>query len=226
MQYTYMSKNIFTKPNVFIIIGPPGSGKETQANKLEEFLLKDNPSLGVIHSDNGTKLREAVENPSYTEHMRNMIKESILVRGESVPGAIATDMMVQTLLRENDGNSHIIFEGILRKENELPKYNELMHYVMPESQRYFIRLDASDEVLKKRLTGRQEKDGSKRPDDNHETIQNRIDVYRKRTDIIAESLKDSPDYVFLNIDAEPSIEDVYKNIIEAITFHQTNPSKV
>ncbi|MBT7338645.1 MAG: AAA family ATPase [Candidatus Jacksonbacteria bacterium] len=213
-----MSKNIFTRPAIFIVVGPPGSGKETQADKLEEFLLKDNPSLGVIRNDNGTLLREAIENPSYTEHMRNIIKESVLVKGESVPGAIATDMMVQTLLRKNDGKSHIIFEGILRKENELPKYNELMHYVMPESHRYFIRLGASDNVLEQRLLNRKGKDGLKRADDNHETIKNRIDVYRIKTDIIMESLKDNPDYIFLNIDATPPIEEVHKNIIETITL--------
>ena len=213
-----MSKNIFTKPNIFIVVGPPGSGKETQADKLEEFLLKDNPSLKVIRNDNGTLLREAIENPSYTEHMRNIIKESVLVKGESVPGAIATDMMVQTLLRKNDGKSHIIFEGILRKENELPKYNELMHYVMPESHRYFIRLGASDNVLEQRLLSRKGKDGLKRPDDNHEVIKNRINVYRIKTDLVAEALKDNPDYIFLHIDATPAIEKVHKNIVEAITL--------
>jgi len=33
-----------------------------------------------------------------------------------------------------------------------------------------------------------------------------------------ESLKDNPDYIFLNIDATPPIEEVHKNIIETITL--------
>jgi adenylate kinase family enzyme len=212
-----MSKNIFTKPSIFIVVGPPGSGKETQADKLEEFLLKDNSNIEVIRHDNGTRLRETTENPFYTEHMKSIIHESIYIKGETIPGAMTMDLITQTLLKKNDGKSHIIFEGILRNQDEVDTYNKLMHYVMPESKRYFIRLCASDEVLQERLINRTAKDGSKRIDDAHEVIKNRIDVYRIKTDIVMESLKDHSDFIFLDIDATPSVEEVHENIIKTIT---------
>ena len=133
----------------FIFIGPPGSGKGTYAELIEE-------QLGIKHISTGELLREAVASESEVGRKAKEYMES----GRLVPDDIM-NIIVDELLPENN----FILDGYPRT---LPQAEFLDMITDIDLVFYF---DVPDEVIFDRLLKR------KRKDDTRETIEKRLREY-------------------------------------------------
>jgi adenylate kinase len=167
----------------FVILGPPGSGKGTQAKPLAE-------EHGLTYVSTGQLLREAGgEAKQYMD------------RGELVP-----DELVVGLVRDAIGDGGYVLDGFPRTTAQAEALDAAVERAGRATPRA-LAIEVPDDALVERLSGRRiceaegheyhvkfrppkregvcDIDGSKlvrRSDDEPETIQNRLKVYREQTE--------------------------------------------
>ena len=155
-----------------ILLGPPGAGKGTQAQKLVD-------SRNMVQLSTGDMLREA--KTSGTE-MGKKVAE-VMDRGDLV-----TDEIVIGLIREKleAGGDHggFIFDGFPRTLAQADALDKLLAET-GQSLDYVIELQVNDEVLVERILGRAAEavaaGGKARADDNEESLKVRLMAYYKQT---------------------------------------------
>ena len=177
-----------------ILLGPPGAGKGTQASRLEH-------ERGMVQVSTGDMLRAAVK--AGTEIGR--MADEIMKAGKLFPD----DLMSQILrnrLDEPDTERGVIFDGYPRTQAQA----EALDTILSERARkldYVIELAVNEDALVDRITGRFSctKCGEgyhdryklprienlcdvcgndqfkRRPDDNADTVRQRLGEYRAKT---------------------------------------------
>ncbi len=100
--FLFFTINVFAKPPLIILIGPPGSGKGTQAD-----LIKSN--FSYPHISTGDLLRDNIENQTL---IGNQI-EKYLKNGSMVPDSIILKMLYDRV-HLNDCNKGAIIDGSSR----------------------------------------------------------------------------------------------------------------
>ena len=177
------------------MLGPPGAGKGTQAERLHE-------DFGLLHIATGDILRAEVAagTPLGTQARRYMDA------GELVPDEVIVGMITQRI-SGGDARDGFLLDGFPRNERQADALAEAL-------ERRERRLTAAlliampDEALVRRLTGRRmcvknpthiyhvefdppkhadvcDQDGARlvqRDDDREETIRNRLQVYHAQTE--------------------------------------------
>lgn len=179
---------------VTVLLGAPGSGKGTIAEKIRD-------ACGLVHLSTGDALRAAVK--AGTEVGKQA--EAFMTKGELVPDDVIVKI-VEDRFDAGDGNEHYLFDGFPRTENQA----ELMEKGLEArngSMACVILLHAPRDVLMTRLTGRRicrecgqsfhvvnippKVEGIcdacggelyQRKDDQEETINNRLEVYKDQTE--------------------------------------------
>lgn len=155
-----------------ILLGPPGAGKGTQAQKLVD-------GRNMVQLSTGDMLREA--KTSGTE-MGKMVA-AVMDRGDLV-----TDEIVIGLIREKleAGSSHggFIFDGFPRTLPQADALGQLLEE-MGETLHHAIELEVNDDILVERILGRAAQavaaGGTARADDNEESLKTRLMAYYKQT---------------------------------------------
>ncbi|MDG1340144.1 MAG: adenylate kinase [Paracoccaceae bacterium] len=155
-----------------ILLGPPGAGKGTQAQKLVD-------SRNMIQLSTGDMLREA--KTSGTE-MGKMVA-AVMDRGDLV-----TDEIVIGLIREKleagGATGGFIFDGFPRTLAQADALGDLLTE-MGQTLDDVVELQVNDEVLVERILGRAAEavaaGGTARADDNEESLKTRLMAYYKQT---------------------------------------------
>ena len=155
-----------------ILLGPPGAGKGTQAQKLVD-------SRNMIQLSTGDMLREA--KTSGTE-MGKMVA-AVMDRGDLV-----TDEIVIGLIREKleagGATGGFIFDGFPRTLAQADALGDLLTE-MGQTLDDVVELQVNDEVLVERILGRAAEavaaGGTARADDNEESLKIRLMAYYKQT---------------------------------------------
>ena len=155
-----------------ILLGPPGAGKGTQAQKLVE-------GREMVQLSTGDMLREA--KTSGTE-MGKMVA-AVMDRGDLV-----TDEIVIGLIREKleAGGDHggFIFDGFPRTLAQADALGELLAETGQKIE-HAIELQVNDDILVERILGRAAEavaaGGTARADDNEESLKTRLMAYYKQT---------------------------------------------
>ncbi|KPL12361.1 hypothetical protein AMJ85_00975 [candidate division BRC1 bacterium SM23_51] len=184
-----------------ILFGPPGSGKGTQAARLVE-------RYGWSHLATGDMFREALErrDPVALE------AQDIMKAGRLVPDGLIGQMVCQKLewLQETANSAGVILDGYPRNEAQVGDLDEILAE-RSIALRGVLALEVEDEILVKRLAGRRscpvcgrtynlhfdppqteghcDSDGAElvcRPDDNEQTIRERLRVYGEQTHAVLE----------------------------------------
>jgi adenylate kinase len=176
-----------------ILLGPPGSGKGTQAKILEQ-------KLKLKHLSTGDLLRTAVkEKTELGEKAQDYLR-----KGELVPDALMVDLIKSQMIQKK-GNSGYLLDGFPRTVVQAEKLEQMLA-AQGEKVDLAIKFDLPDEIILKRLSGRlvcpncnanyniyfsPPQDDHlcdncranliKRQDDKEEVVLNRIKVYRKQT---------------------------------------------
>ena len=176
-----------------ILLGPPGSGKGTQANLIQEKFSIPKISTGDI-------LRASVEDD--TELGRQAKK--FMDKGELVPDEVVISLIKERIVGP-DCEAGYILDGFPRTIVQAEKLEETLA-AMGQGIDSVVDLEVDREELLVRLTGRRtckncgtmfhqtshlpkvegicdECGGElyQRPDDNEETIVKRLEVYSKET---------------------------------------------
>lgn len=155
-----------------ILLGPPGAGKGTQAQKLVD-------GRNMVQLSTGDMLRAA--RTSGTEMGKT-------VAAVMDAGNLVTDEIVIGLIREQleAGGDHggFIFDGFPRTLAQADALGALMSE-MGQTIDHAIELQVNDEILVSRIVGRAAEavaaGGTARADDNEESLKTRLMAYYKQT---------------------------------------------
>ena len=185
----------------FVIIGPPGAGKGTQAKLISE-------KLGLIHISTGDLIRE--EQAKDTKIGK--LATQLIDRGNYLPDNIVIEMVKQKVIDNQNANG-FIFDGFPRTVYQAKTLDMFLNMrKTPINKVFLMRVEI--DVIKKRIAERAEKEN--RPDDQPDVIKTRIETYNKQTTPVVSYYKDG--YLFaanrgvIEIDANKLKETVFEEI--------------
>lgn len=158
-----------------LLIGPPGSGKGTQGDRLAA-------KLGLEHLAAGDLLRAEVA--QQTPLGRQVA--GIMERGELVPDVVILSLLMPRVLAAAEGNGYLL-DGFPRSVEQAREARKLAEQA-GASPDAVIYLDAPREELIRRILARAEVEG--RADDNPETVENRLRVFDEATAPLVDYYRD------------------------------------
>jgi adenylate kinase len=149
-----------------LLIGPPGSGKGTQGERLAK-------RFGLEHLAAGDLLREEVEN----ETALGQRVAAMMQQGELVPDSVIINLLMPRVLAASEANGYLL-DGFPRSVEQAVEARNLAERAGagPDA---VIYLDAPRDELVRRILARAEIEG--RADDNPETVTNRLRVFDEAT---------------------------------------------
>ncbi|MDH8702470.1 adenylate kinase [Dysgonomonadaceae bacterium PH5-43] len=182
-----------------VIFGAPGSGKGTQS----EHIIK---KYGLYHISTGEILRQEIENKSEL----GLIADGYISKGQLVPDELVIKMFAE-LIDKTSNEKGYIFDGFPRTLSQAVALDDMLRERNTPIAAVFS-LNVEEPELINRLLKRGEVSG--RSDDNLETIQNRLNVYKENTEPIKEYYKKKGR--LFNIKGLGSVGDIFENITEVI----------
>lgn len=208
-----------------IILGAPGSGKGTQANRIcDNFFIK--------HISSGDMLRQEIEEKSPLGNLA----DKYISKGELVPDSLIVDLVKYRINKEDCIQGFLLdgFPRTLSQAEELDSSEVNIDAV--------IELHVPNEIIIERLSGRRIHLASgrsyhikfnppleenldditgepliQRVDDQKETIQTRLRVYEGIITKMREFYKNHPKNIkYIYIDGTEDQETVYNNILHEL----------
>ena len=149
-----------------VLLGPPGSGKGTQAARLKD-------TLGVPHISTGDLLRAEV---AAGTPLGVQAKE-VMARGDLVSDEILLGMLESRLGRD-DVERGFILDGYPRNLAQAGALDGLLAKI-GQPLDAVVQLDVGTDLLVERIAGRAQAEG--RADDNPESVRKRLQVYNDST---------------------------------------------
>ena len=180
---------------IVILLGAPGSGKGTVAGQLTAA------DTALKHVSSGDLLRDAVRRgtPAGKE------ADGYMKAGKLVPDTIIAQMIADLIEGIQDSGTVLLLDGFPRNVAQAETLDEILKKVNSEISSVVL-LEVPDSAIVERIAGRRscpkcgagyhvkflppKQDGVcdacggeliTRKDDNPETVQNRLDVYREQT---------------------------------------------
>jgi len=213
-------------PEYIVLLGPPGAGKGTQAERLAD-------QLGLVHVSSGDIFRENLKN----ETDLGKLAQGYMNRGELVPDDVTIAMIHERLSRE-DCEAGALLDGFPRT----PAQAEALDEIVADLGGKVIAVPyiaVPQEVLVKRLSGRRtcpkcgrvyhieynpprqegicDDDSAElyqREDDKPETVRKRIQVYMEQTAPLISYYRDRQ--LLVEVDGTQPIEDITAQLIAVI----------
>jgi len=211
----------------YVLLGPPGAGKGTQATAISK-------TLGLAHISSGDLFREHLKNQTEL----GILAKGYIERGELVPDDV-TIAMIRDRLSQADCQPGALLDGFPRTTAQADALAEMLKEFDGQVDGVpYIRV--LEDVLIERLGGRwtcrahghvfHEKfnppaqvgecdiDGSElyqREDDKAETVINRIKVYFQQTMPLIEYYREAG--LLLEVDGAQAIQQVTADLLAALS---------
>jgi len=152
-----------------ILMGPPGCGKGTQAQRLQE-------KYGMVHLSTGDMLRAAAAAGTET----GLRAKAILDRGDLVPDDMVVGIIVERIEDAEIREKGFILDGFPRTVVQAEKLDDVLAEKRIEIH-HIIEMRVDEAALFARIERRAQESAGARADDNAETLKKRIVVYREQT---------------------------------------------
>ncbi|MBW0479140.1 hypothetical protein O181_018855 [Austropuccinia psidii MF-1] len=214
-----------------VLMGPPGSGKGTQAPKIKEKYC-------ICHLSTGDMLREQVSKGTPLGKEAKKIMDS----GGLVSDEIMVNMIKDQLENNQDCSKGFILDGFPRTVTQAAKLDQMLK-AKKQDLDLAAELVIDDNLLVSRITGRLIHPASgrsyhrefappkfpmkdditgepliSRSDDNAETLRKRLQSYHQQTDAVANYYKQRG--IWVGVDAAQSQTTVWNSLLQA--FHKCN----
>lgn len=209
-----------------LLMGPPGAGKGTQAEKLTEILQ-------VPHISTGDMFRAAIKE----ETEMGLLAKSYMDKGELVPDEVTVGI-VRDRIKEEDCNKGFLLDGFPRTVVQADALGTILEELGIKLDSV-VNIEVPLDELIGRLTGRRickscgatyhmlfnppvkegvcDKCGGdlyQRDDDTEETANNRLSVYEEQTAPLLEYYENSG--LLVNVNGNQSMEDVLSEILKVL----------
>ena len=211
-----------------VLMGLPGAGKGTQAQKIEA-------NYSMLHISTGDIFRNAIKNQ--TEMGKQAQK--YIDKGELVPDEVTDGIVADRLNQKDIYNNGFMLDGYPRNLEQAKALQKLL----TDTNRHLdavINIDVDPDILVKRLSARYicKKCGAtynkisnptkkagvcdfcgseefyQRDDDKPETVKNRLDVNNKMNTPLIDFYKEQN--ILYNINGDQDIDQVFKEIIQVL----------
>lgn len=158
-----------------LLIGPPGSGKGTQGERLAA-------RLGLDHIAAGDLLRAEVA----AKTPLGLQVSDLMQRGELVPDEVIISLLMPRVLAASEADGYLL-DGFPRSVAQAREARALVERV-GASPEVVIYLDAPREELMRRILARAAVEG--RADDNEDTVATRLRVFDEATHPLVDYYRD------------------------------------
>jgi adenylate kinase len=183
-----------------VLLGPPGSGKGTQAARLKEYLQ-------VPHISTGDLLRAEVAAGSPL----GVQAKEVMARGDFVSDEILLGMLEARLARPDTANGFIL-DGYPRNLTQAAALGELLHKI-GQPMDYGVQLEVPTELLVERIAGRAAAEG--RSDDTPEVVRKRLQKYDNDTAPVIDYYRQHGQLTVVN--GVGTLDEVLSRLIEALS---------
>ena len=208
-----------------VLLGPPGAGKGTQAQRIAS-------ATGLLHISTGDMFRENVKNETELGKLANQY----MSKGELVPDEVTIKMLLERISRD-DAKKGAMFDGFPRNVVQAKALDEALAAQGARVDRAPL-ISVADDELVARLGGRwicrncgklyhERNDPPKvagicdncggelyqRDDDRADVVQNRLEKQKPPAELIEHYRAAG---VLREIDGEQSLDEVTELLLEAI----------
>ncbi len=183
-----------------VLFGPPGAGKGTQAEKLQQ-------KYGLLHLSTGEAIREQI---------RQGTDLGKLAAQQMEGGKLASDELVlgiiENYLAEHIQAPGIIFDGFPRTLPQAEAFEKMLRR-RKTSVTLMLALEVEDKAVIERILFRGKTSG-RADDQNIGTIKNRLTVYKRQTAVVAEYYKAHDKFVAIN--GNGTIDETFERLCRSI----------
>jgi len=192
---TYKKTDFISSPLFIVIMGSPGAGKGTQAERLAK-------KHSIPHISSGELLRQTAKEKS---PLGKRLKEC-MDRGELAPNDVIIDIMAERLGKD-DCKKGFIIDGFPRAGVEVIALEEILAG-QGRKLGNVIEIKISREECLRRLAGRG------RHDDKDDVINRRYDIYLEQSSEVRKYFK-TRENLYKEINGENS-EEVIENALNSL----------
>jgi adenylate kinase len=210
-----------------VLLGPPGSGKGTQAKRLAKY-------LDIPHISSGDLFREMKEADTPLAHEIRQI----LASGDLVPDDLTVQVVAERLAKADTREKGAILDGFPRTVPQAEALDKLLAK-LGESLDLVLLIDITEDEAVRRISGRRvcptcgrvyhvefdppevpghcDADGTalvQREDDQPAVVRDRYQVYLEKTEPLVDTYRDRG--LLATIDGMRPIEDVTPDMVNAV----------
>jgi adenylate kinase len=182
-----------------VLIGPPGSGKGTQGERIAQ-------RLDLVHLASGDLLRAEAR----ADTARGRQLSDTMQRGELVADQLILELVLPHVLTAAAHGGYVL-DGFPRSVSQAEEIRRAIGPVGAEPDAV-VYLDVPREELLRRILARAEKEG--RADDNPETVGNRLRVFEKETAPLIEHYRERG--LLRRVDAARDVDSVTDDIMRTL----------
>ena len=192
-----------------IFIGPQGSGKGTQIEKLKA-VLEARDRRRVVDIQTGRRFRAlAARQETFAEDKI----ATTLGAGVLQPDFMVTILWGQAMLNQLDDKSHLLIDGFPRTVGQVPDLEDAFRF-FDRGTIDVINLETPEAVVRERMYSRA------RADDTDASIEERLRWYREDTIPVIGYYRTRPNTRVHTIDGTDTIDGVHAQILSALTLNQ------